>query len=132
MAKIFPDVAKTKVIFASHAEETVYSKCLGLSSDWQVYYSVTLSSIEENRGLVDNETDFLLYHPDYGVIVLEVKGGRIGFNKEKDSFYTVNRYGKSFFIKNPFQQALTWKSRFLRYLKKKICHNTHGLIPIAL
>lgn len=119
MAKIFPDVAKTKVIFASHAEETVYSKCLGLSSKWQVYYSVTLSSIEENRGLVDNETDFLLYHPDYGVVVLEVKGGRIGFNTEKDSFYTVNRYGKSFFIKNPFQQALTWKSRFLRYLRKE-------------
>ena len=119
MAKIFPDVAKTKVIFASHAEESVYAKCLGLSDKWQVYYSVTLSSIEENRGLVDNETDFLLYHPDYGVIVLEVKGGRIGFNKDKDSFYTVNRYGKSFFIKNPFQQALTWKSRFLRYLRKE-------------
>jgi hypothetical protein len=124
---MFPDVKKTRVVFVSQAEQQFYNACQDtLSDEWRVYYSCTLSKIEPGSGLKDNETDFVLYHPKYGVVVVEIKGGRIEFNAERHEFSTLNRQGKKFTIKNPFQQALEWKSRFLRYLK------TEGIkVPVS-
>lgn len=119
MAKISPDSKKTRVIFASAAEEQFYEECLKLSDEWRVWYSRTLSAVDEKgAGLKDNEIDFVLYHPRYGVIVVEVKGGRIRFDAETQTFYSINRLDESFRIKDPFQQVLSWKSRFLRHLKR--------------
>ncbi|MGE0172838.1 MAG: NERD domain-containing protein [Oligoflexales bacterium] len=118
MAKIFPDVEKTRVVFVSQAEQQFYNTCKETLPDpWQVYYSCTLSRIEPGEGLKDNEIDFVLYHPSYGLIVVEVKGGRIEFDAETGEFSTLNRQGRKYTIRNPFQQVLNWKSRFLRYLK---------------
>ncbi|WP_176737061.1 NERD domain-containing protein [Oligoflexus tunisiensis] len=119
MARLYPNTDKARVIFASQAEEQFYQHCKQLSSDWTVYYSCTLTGIEGDQGLTDNEIDFVLYHPRYGLIVMEVKGGRISYNPDNLQFYTENRFGERFTIKNPFAQALNWKSRFLRYLRKK-------------
>lgn len=119
MAKIYPNSDKVRVIFASHAEEQVYQLLKRLKSDWTVYYSCTLSGFEHEQGLTDNEIDFVLYHPKWGLMILEVKGGRIIYNPDEQQFYSENRFGERFSIKNPFAQALNWKSRFLRYLKKK-------------
>ena len=73
MAKMFPSVEKTRVVFASSAEETFYNQCMDSFSDaWRIFYSVTLSAVEQNEGLRDNEADFVMYHPRYGVVVVEV------------------------------------------------------------
>jgi hypothetical protein len=118
MAKLFPDIDKTRVIFASAAEEQFYNQCrTTLAGDWRVYHSCTLSTVEKNDGLKDNEIDFVCYHPRYGVVVIEVKGGRIKRDAETARFFSVNRHGESFEIKDPFNQVLVWKSRFLRFLK---------------
>jgi hypothetical protein len=120
MARLFPDSEKNRVVFGSSAEERFYNECrASLPDAWRVYYSLTLSNLEKGEGLVDNEADFVLYHPSYGVVVIEVKGGRIGFDTALGQFYTLNRHDQRFTIKNPFQQALNWKSRFLRLLKSK-------------
>ncbi len=119
MARMFPDVIKSRVVFASRAEEAFYDECRrSLGSSWSVFYSCTLSSIEKNYGLKDNEIDFVLYHPRYGLIAIEVKGGRISYEKESNNFYSINRLDQRFSIKNPFQQVLGWKSRFIRALRK--------------
>lgn len=120
MAKIFPNSDRVRVIFASQAEEQVYQQLKRLPPQWTVYYSCTLSGFEAEQGLTDNEIDFVLYHPHWGVVVLEVKGGRIAYNPDEAQYYSENRFGERFAIKNPFAQALNWKSRFLRYLKKKL------------
>ncbi len=119
MAKIFPNSDRVRVIFASQAEEQVYLQLKKLPADWTVYYSCTLSGFEADQGLTDNEMDFVLYHPKWGVVVLEVKGGRIAYNPDEGQYYSENRFGERFAIRDPFAQALNWKSRFLRYLKKK-------------
>ncbi|MFW7381623.1 MAG: NERD domain-containing protein [Oligoflexus sp.] len=119
MATIFPDHRQKRIIFASKAEETFYRYCEQLPDSWNVYYSCTLSSLEPEKGLVDNEIDFVLYHPKHGLYVIEVKGWSISFDANVGQFYSVNRHGKSFAIKDPFQQALVWKSRFLRFLKNR-------------
>lgn len=128
MAQMFPDVNKTRVIFASGAEERFYTACQQqLDDSWAVYSSCTLSMIEKNQGMKDNEIDFVLYHPSYGLIVIEVKGGRLRFDADKDAFFSINRRNESFRIKDPFKQVLLWKSRFIRYLRQQsikvpVCH----------
>ncbi len=119
MAKIYPNTDKVRVVFQSNAEEQLYNAFKRFSTDWSIYYSCTLSSIEPDQGLVDNEIDFVLYHPGLGVVVIEVKGGRISYDPSTQHFKSENRYGEKFDIKNPFLQALNWKSRFLRFLKKR-------------
>lgn len=120
MAHMFPDTRRTRVIFSSRAEEAFYTACRdSLGDGWRVYYSRTLSTIESGTGLRDNEIDFVLYHRRFGVIVVEVKGGRIRHDADKGKFYSINRYGETFSIKDPFHQALVWKSRFVRVLRKR-------------
>jgi len=120
MALMYPDTNKVRVIFSSRAEEVFYDVCRDQLSDaWTVYFSRTLSTIDRDKGMQDNEIDFVLYHREFGVLVLEVKGGRIRHNADSGSFYSINRYGESFKIKDPFQQALLWKSRFWRLLRNR-------------
>jgi hypothetical protein len=119
MALMYPDTKNARVIFASRAEEAFYQACRNSLSDaWIVYYSRTLSTIDRDSGMRDNEIDFVLYHRGYGVLVIEIKGGRIRHDTQSGSFFSINRYGETFKIKDPFQQALVWKSRFWRVLRK--------------
>lgn len=119
MARLFPDSEKSRVIFSSNAEEAFYHQCReSLSDGWRVYHSCTLSVMDHDEGLRDNEIDFVCYHPQVGVIVVEVKGGRIRFDGNTGYYYSINRHGESFRIKDPFEQSLVWKSRFLRFLKR--------------
>ncbi|MCX6119262.1 MAG: NERD domain-containing protein [Proteobacteria bacterium] len=117
MAIIFPDVNRISVVFASSAEETVYQLSVGLPDPWRVYYSCTLSMKESDSGIKEGEIDFVFYHPSYGVIVVEVKGGRISLDGATGQFYSVNRNGRSFAIRNPFQQAIQFRNRFVRFLR---------------
>jgi len=120
MALMYPDTNKLRVIFSSRAEEVFYDACRNqLSDGWTVYFSRTLSTIDRDKGLQDNEIDFVLYHRELGVVVLEVKGGRIRHSAESGNFYSINRFGETFRIKDPFQQALLWKSRFWRLLRNR-------------
>jgi hypothetical protein len=117
---LYPDIRKTRVIFPSTAEEVFYDKCLkNLSEDWSLYFSVCLSTINSDEGAKDNEIDFLLYHPRFGIFVVEVKGGRLSYDPLIRKFYSVNRHDEKFEIKDPFKQVLVWKSRFLRFLKQR-------------
>ena len=117
--RLHPDSEQTRIVFSSSAEEQFYNQCRAtLGAGWQVYHSRTLSTMDGEEGLRDNEIDFVCYHPNYGIIVVEVKGGRIRHDAQTGLFYSINRHGESFAIKDPFQQALVWKSRFLRYLRR--------------
>ena len=117
MAKLVPDSSRTKVIFSSSAEERFYLLCQRLPDPWRVYYSRTLSALNEDEGLQYGEIDFVLYHPRWGVIVVEVKGGRIRFDAERQAFQSINRHGEVHNIKNPFQQVMAWKSRLIKCLR---------------
>ncbi len=117
--QIYPDSRKSKVIFPSTAEERFYDACLNTLGDgWQVYYSISLSAMEAGEGMKDNECDFVLYHAKHGVFVVEVKGGRIQFEAEDRRFYSINRHGERFLIKDPFKQVLVFKSRLIKFFKK--------------
>lgn len=126
MATMIPDTAKQRVVFPSSAEEIFYrAASTGLGAGWRVYYSCVLSAFEPGEGIQSNEIDFVLWHPSAGFVVIEVKGGRIQI--ENGEFFSINRQGEKFRIQNPFNQALVWKNRFYRFLKREnmrmpVCH----------
>lgn len=49
--------------------------------------------------------DFLVVNPNVGVLVLEVKGGGIVYNPEKGRWYSQDRNGDLFEIKDPVEQG---------------------------
>ncbi len=126
MVTMIPDVEKQRVVFPSSAEEAFYRVAgQSLSGGWRVYYSCVLSAFEPGEGLQEGEIDFVLWHPSAGFVVVEVKGGRIQI--ENGDFFSINRQGERFRIQNPFNQALVWKNRFYRFLKREnmrmpVCH----------
>lgn len=120
MARMIPDATRNRVVFASRAEARFYDLCREqLGSNWRVYYSRTLSEVDSKEGMRDHEMDFVLYHPRYGIIIIEVKGGRIRYESASNNFFSVDRMGREFSIKNPFQQAVAWKGRLVRFLKAR-------------
>ncbi|CAN5309805.1 ATP-binding domain-containing protein [soil metagenome] len=65
----------------------------------------------------DGEADFVLAHPDLGMLVLEVKGGQVSCDAVNGKWHSTDRSGDRFTIKNPVQQAMTSKHRLLDILR---------------
>jgi len=65
----------------------------------------------------DGEADFIISHPDFGFLAIEVKGGLIGRNGDTGEWYRVKRDGLREGIKNPVNQARTSKHVILDQLK---------------
>jgi hypothetical protein len=66
---------------------------------------------------VDGEADFLIAHPQLGMLVMEVKGGGIDFDARSGTWTSRNRKGEEHRIEDPFNQALTAKHALIRELK---------------
>lgn len=104
----------------SDAEKHLYDVLqTKLSDDIHVIHRVERFGKTTNGRLIKSEIDFLIIHPNYGVLVLEVKGGRIGFDPASRTWTTTNRAGKTFDLDpSPFQQATTAQRELRLFLKK--------------
>lgn len=74
-----------------------------LKPPWAVYRNVAW--LEKRSGMepADGEADIVLAHPDRGVMVIEVKGGRVA--RIGGNWESVDRHGTAHPIKDPFAQA---------------------------
>src|SRR4051812_16600982 len=85
------------------AEVAVYEALRAqLGEEYVVFYSVAWLSKSPNGGAPDGETDFVLLHPQKGVLVIEVKGGTIGHDGASDTWTSTDRFGQRHVIHNPF------------------------------
>lgn len=55
--------------------------------------------------LSEGEVDFLIIHPDYGLLVLEVKGGRVWYDPDTREWKRRSGLEGEKVIKDPFEQA---------------------------
>lgn len=121
MAKIFP--AKFPAHKASlskfWAEKTVYEVLSSLSDDYLIIYSASWLGAGRNGAGRDCEIDFLICHPQKGILVLEVKGGRIGYDASSDQFTSTSNEHGVVDIKDPYEQAKTNKYLLLNLLQSK-------------
>ncbi|AIP52119.1 NERD domain-containing protein [Burkholderia pseudomallei] len=100
------------------SEKRVAAALQRLSDDWTVLHHVSWQSKRGGRQ-GDGEADFVLVHPRKGILVLEVKGG--GIEIETGRWFTTDRNGRRFAIKNPFEQAVASKHALVGWL------SDHGL-----
>ena len=80
-----------------------------LPQDYVVFFQVGWILRREEGQAKDGETDFLVCHPDYGYLCIEVKGGGVGFDADRGEWYSIDRHRQKHSIKNPISQALKAK-----------------------
>lgn len=119
MARLIPKVEIDDINVKSERD---VARCLveQLPDDCIIYHSYPWLKTDRNdRGnttIKEGETDFVILIPSHGMLVLEVKGGDIDYDKESRQWNRVlgNRRLKP--IQDPFEQA----NRNTHYLEKEI------------
>lgn len=76
MAVFIPDV-KPEDFNNSPGEQEVYESLKLLGKDYTVFYSLSWISIGNDRTI--GEADFVIFHPEKGIMVIEVKSGEIEY-----------------------------------------------------
>ena len=120
MARMFPPSLPLSVREnpSLNAEVRVYDALReNTSQKWTAYYSVKwLGSTHPDGPPRDGEADFILTHPKFGVIVLEVKGGAIRYEGRLMQWFSRDRHGASHDI-DPIFQVVRSKKVFLGKLQ---------------
>jgi ATP:corrinoid adenosyltransferase len=84
----------------SDAELQLYEQFEALTDEFEIFHSVRWFA--KHHGTV-GEADFLIAHPQRGILVLEVKGGEVAL--KGGEWYSTSRVGKTSVIKDPCAQA---------------------------
>lgn len=107
MAKFYPERPPQSILDdpSRKAELRVFEALQGLPAKFRVFYSLHWQSFQSYPGANEGEADFIIAHPDMGVIILEVKGGGIRYDAERDLWFSHSQGGEIFNIKDPIQQG---------------------------
>lgn len=120
MAKTFPQRLPEHILQdpRRNAERKVYEALNRLPDSYTVFYSVAWQTRSLGSGARDGEADFILAHPDSGVMILEVKGGSIRYDPILSQWFSRDRSGVEHAIKDPVIQARNNKSALLEKLRE--------------
>lgn len=86
-----------------------------LPDNWFALYGVTWYLKVRNNTWSEGEADFVIISPETGIVVIEIKGGRIG--RDSESWYSIDRNDVKHRIKDPALQAANCKHNLLRYIR---------------
>ena len=123
MANIIPALSDQQISeITSRAEQEVYkSLARKLSNDCLVIHSLEfIKQTSKFKSHGDREADFVIFSPRLGVLVVEVKGGGIEYDKSIRKWYSIDRNSRKYEIKNPAQQAKDAKYEIRSHLQQKI------------
>lgn len=116
MAVFIPSV-KPEEFNNSYGEKKVYEALRSLNDKYTIFYSLSWIGINENRTI--GEADFVILHPDKGVLVIEVKSGEIEY-KDGEWIQTNTRSRVTKRI-DPLGQARKSQFELLDRLYKENC-----------
>lgn len=103
MARMYPRTLFRKDL-KSEAEGKIFDSLEErLDDGWDVFHSMAWVVRDRDGGSDDGEIDFVLLHPEEGVLCLEVKGG--GIESQHGEWYGIHG-GKRERIQDPFTQAV--------------------------
>ena len=104
MAQMYPERLPASV--QSDAERDLFDAFRDQLSDRRTVLAGVNWVYANNRGQGRSaETDFVVLDPDQGMLVIEVKGGRVGHDARTGRWYSISRGGYDNTIKDPVQQA---------------------------
>jgi len=119
MGKIYPETLMNDVRndLAKRAEIKLYDLLAQqLGNEWVVFYHVAWLGRTRAVGAPrDGETDFIVAHPKYGILLIEVKGGEISYNGAQRQWISRDRSGNEYQI-DPFGQVMRCKYALLNKL----------------
>jgi len=112
MARMYPQPIHPDT--RSHAERKLYAAFQSqLPDDFAVFHSVCWQVRDTTSSVRDGEADFVVAHPDSGILIVEVKGGRVRYDGQTGQWYSNENA-----IKDPFQQGREGKYSLLDKLKE--------------
>lgn len=117
MAKLIPSILPDDIKNEPfrQAEIDFYNASINLPDDWFVLYGVSWYLHIKNNSWNEGEADFVIISPDIGLVVIEIKGGRIG--RDDEGWYSIDRNDVKHRIKDPSNQAANCKHKLLRFIK---------------
>ena len=105
MAEMHPDTP-LKGARSSGERKVYFALQENLPAAYTVLHSVPLlSRPRDAKWLLDREVDFVVCHPAYGLLAIEVKGGGIRCNAQNQQWTSISADGQEHVIKNPYEQA---------------------------
>ncbi|MGB3205730.1 MAG: NERD domain-containing protein [Crinalium sp.] len=111
MARMIPQ--KLSPTTKSNAEKKLFQIFeKNLSDEYIVFHGAWWQHIK--YVVQDREADFIIIHPDKGILIVEVKGGKISYDAVNMAWYTNNNKLKI----SPFIQAKEIKYKFLHLICK--------------
>lgn len=114
MARMIPQTLSTTT--RSYAEKKMFAILeKELDDDYVVFHSAWWQAVK--YVIEDREGDFIIVHPQRGILILEVKGGNISYDSMNKSWYQNQFIMK----KSPFEQVREIRHAFINFLKK--CSN---------
>lgn len=119
MARLYPERLPESILKdpKRSAERRFYEATSKLSNKFTVFYSVAWQAVDPFVGARDGEADFVIAHPDLGLMIVEVKGGGIGFNSNSGEWSSIDGGGVTHIIKDPIEQARGSKHELFKKLK---------------
>ena len=137
MAKMWPEKLPLEVRNTPFrkAEITVFDQLeRTLEDDFVVFYSRPWLGEDRFGNERDGECDFLIAHPNLGILSIEVKGGGITYDPSSDQWVSTDRDGIRHRIKDPIGQARSAMHEMLRRLQDhrqwqtRYIHMAYGVI----
>ena len=105
---------------ASQGEKKVFAAFQRqLSTGYTVIYHLPFQEPDWERILRDREIDFVLGHAEFGILVIEVKGGGIRRYADTGRWTTTDRWGRTTDIRDPFEQAKDGRGHITRALERR-------------
>ena len=123
MANIIPNLSVQQIDkIPSRAEQKIYHALTqNLPNDYLILHSLEfIKQTSKYKSHGDREADFVIFSPEYGILVVEVKGGGIRYDKSLDQWYSIDRNQNRHGIKNPVRQAKEAKYEISSHLKQKL------------
>lgn len=130
MATFYPpidfDQPQDKKAPGSHAERRVLEALEELDNSWRIFHHFQWRDLDRGGERI-GETDLILFHPDLGLLIIEVKGG--GIRIENGEWYYMSLFDHSL---TKMKNSPLWQARRNRYfLEDKLGSTTLGndIIP---
>lgn len=119
MAVLLPQLSEEELdLLPSRAEARFYRACRSLPPGIVVLHSLGGVWATEAGHLRDGEADFVLLDADWGMLVVEVKGGGVGRDARTGRWHSVDRNGVRHEIKDPLGQASRQKYALLAEVRR--------------
>ncbi|MCA9795303.1 MAG: NERD domain-containing protein [Candidatus Eremiobacteraeota bacterium] len=122
-------VPKIQPAQIDHGAERYVAQALeiGLDASWTVFHSycwLREDRSQKKANLREGEVDFLLLHPVEGLLIVEVKGGKVGYDPAT-GHWSQNHHG----MKDPFKQAQNNMHALIDQIRERAKFITRGKLP---